>query len=214
MLKVTNPSTLPLRNLQTIQDGTLSFHYRGIPCLKNPFDLAIYTLLLWEMKPAAIIELGSAQGGSALWFASQAEAMGINTLVYSFDINPVEGVSHDKVTFGYGDIQNLSLSLSDDFLASLQRPLLVVEDGPHTYDACLSALKFFDAHLSAGDYMVIEDGIVDELGYTEYRSGPRRAIHQFLAEKPGRYEIDRRLCDYFGQNVTWNTDGYIRRVGE
>ena len=97
-------------------------------------------------------------------------------------------------------------------MTGLPRPLLIVEDGPHIYEASLSALRFFDSYLDQGDYIVIEDGIVDELGLSEYRSGPRRAIHQFLHEAGGRYEIDRHLCDYFGQNVTWNTDGYLRRV--
>ena len=28
----------------------------------------------------------------------------------------------------------------------------------------------------------------------------------------GRYEIDRTFCDYYGRNVTWNVDGYLRRI--
>src|SRR5258708_34070910 len=46
-----------------------------------------------------------------------------------------------------------------------------------------------------------------------YEGGPLRAIHDFLARTGGRYEGDRGLCDYFGRNVTWNVDGYLRRVG-
>jgi cephalosporin hydroxylase len=46
-----------------------------------------------------------------------------------------------------------------------------------------------------------------------YDGGPLRAIHEFLARTNGRYEIDRTLCDTFGTNVTWNVDGYLRRVG-
>jgi cephalosporin hydroxylase len=45
-----------------------------------------------------------------------------------------------------------------------------------------------------------------------YDGGPLRAIHEFLARTAPRYEIDRSLCDYFGPNVTWNVDGYLRRV--
>ena len=40
-----------------------------------------------------------------------------------------------------------------------------------------------------------------------------RRIRELFDEKvSGRYEIDRSLCDYFGHNVTWNVDGYLRRV--
>ena len=45
-----------------------------------------------------------------------------------------------------------------------------------------------------------------------YDGGPLRAIRDFLARSGGRFEVDRSLCDYFGHNVTWNVDGYLRRV--
>jgi cephalosporin hydroxylase len=45
-----------------------------------------------------------------------------------------------------------------------------------------------------------------------YDGGPLRAIHEFLARAGDRYEVDRTLCDYYGTNVTWNVDGYLRRT--
>ena len=46
----------------------------------------------------------------------------------------------------------------------------------------------------------------------QYEGGPLDAVHEFLARTNGRYQIDRTFCDYFGTNVTWNVDGYLRRV--
>jgi cephalosporin hydroxylase len=40
------------------------YTYRGVPMLKNPFDLALYLLLLWRLKPRTVIEIGSKSGGS------------------------------------------------------------------------------------------------------------------------------------------------------
>jgi len=58
-----------------------------------------------------------------------------------------------------------------------------------------------------------EDGILTAMRVADsYGGGPLRAIHEFLARSGGRYEIDRSLCDYFGRNVTWNVDGWRRRV--
>ena len=48
--------------------------------------------------------------------------------------------------------------------------------------------------------------------YDQYENGPNRAIATFLEETLGRYEIDRSYCDYYGENVTWNTNGYIKPV--
>jgi len=213
----TNPwtlSALSLEQLEGIQGGTMGYQYRGIPCYKNPFDLALYTMLLWEQKPQTIIELGSGEGGSAVWFASQLEALGLPGAVYSFDITPVTTVEYPGVTFAKADIHALDASLSKTFIDSLPRPFLIIEDGPHTFDASLAAMKFFDRYLSPGDYLVIEDGIVLELGLKHYDNGPRRAIDQFLSETDGRYIIDRRLCDYYGTNVTWNTNGYLTCVAD
>lgn len=44
-----------------------SYTYRGLPLIKTPFDFALYHLLLWNLKPKTIIEIGSFAGGSALW---------------------------------------------------------------------------------------------------------------------------------------------------
>ena len=70
-----------------------------------------------------------------------------------------------------------------------------------------------DRFLQRDEYIVIEDGILTAMRVADsYDGGPLHAIHEFLARTGARYEIDRTLCDYFGPNVTWNVDGYLRRV--
>jgi cephalosporin hydroxylase len=202
-------SEIPYDLLMTIQRGTMAWRHRGVPTLKNPFDLAIYPLLLARAQPATLIEIGSHAGGSALWFADQRPEM----RVLSIDVQPPEGVSHPSVTFLRGDAQRLAGVLTPDVMASLARPLLVVEDSSHFAGTTAAVLDFFDPILRPGEYIVIEDGILTAMrGAAAYNGGPLRAIHEFLARSVGRYEIDRSLCDTFGRNVTWNVDGYLRRI--
>src|SRR5690242_8113178 len=52
-------SAIPFDLHFSFQEGTLSYTYRGIPCLKHPIELALYTDLLWNLKPRTIIEIGS-----------------------------------------------------------------------------------------------------------------------------------------------------------
>ncbi len=66
-----NYSALPPRSMRSIQEGIYQFTYRNIACSKNPFDLALYSLLISKILPATIIEIGSASGGSAVWLADQ-----------------------------------------------------------------------------------------------------------------------------------------------
>lgn len=83
-------SALPLRTLSAIQYATTrKFEFEGVGCAKNPFDLALYTMLISKHRPRTIVEIGSFNGGSALWFAAQLRGMGIDGKVLSVDFNPV-----------------------------------------------------------------------------------------------------------------------------
>jgi len=206
-------SYIPLDQLNAIQKGTMAYEWKGVPCLKNPFDLALYQRLLWAQKPRTLIEIGSNKGGSALWFADMAEILGFRMRVISIDIVPVWGVKDKRIDFRTGDGRKLETVLSQRELAALPRPLLVIEDASHDYDQTLAALRFFDPVMRSGEYLIVEDGIIEAMLATDrYKGGPSKAIDEFLAEAGDRYEIDSRYCDYFGYNVTWNTNGYLKRL--
>ncbi|HVY88228.1 MAG TPA: CmcI family methyltransferase [Hyphomonadaceae bacterium] len=205
-------SSIPLEQLNSIQYGTMSYEWKGVPCLKNPFDLALYQMLLWRRKPRTLIEIGSNKGGSALWFADMAEILRIDMRIISIDIVLATGVEHPRIEFRKGDGRKLGETLSPQELASLPRPLLVIEDGSHDYDQSLASLRFFDPIMKSGEYLVIEDGIIESMQAAErYNGGPSKALDEFLAEAGERYEVDASYCDYFGYNATWNTNGYLRR---
>jgi len=206
-------SSLPAVYLDGIQRGTLQFSWKGAPCYKNPFDLALYSLLLWRQRPGTIIEIGTHSGGSALWFADQAQALGLKTRIISIDINPFTAFSDPRISFRGCDARTLHKALPDAEMNALPRPLLVIEDASHDYEVSLASLRFFDHCMRSGEYVCVEDGIVDSFGVQErHQGGPNRAVKEFLAEAGDRYEIDAGYCDYFGYNVTWNTNGYLKRV--
>ncbi len=206
-------SSIPYDLLMKIQQGTMTYRYRGIPMQKNPFDLALYPLLIERARPRTLIEIGSFAGGSALWFADQGRQLGLDLRVYSVDLQEPASVSHPSVTFLRGDARDLANILTPAFLQDMARPLMVVEDSSHIAGTTSAVLDFFDPWLRPGEYIVIEDGILSDMRVADlYEGGPLRAIHDFLARTGGRYEVDRGLCDYFGRNVTWNVEGYLRRV--
>jgi len=208
------PSTdLPYEVLMKIQQGAMAYRYRGVPLLKDPFDLALYPMLLERARPRTIIEIGSYAGGSAMWLADQAALIGLDLRVHSIDRQPPAGVAHPSVAFLQGDARDLGRTLTSSFLESIDRPLLVIEDSDHLAVTTAAVLEFFQAWLRPGEYICIEDGILTAMRAEDrYDGGPLRAIRDFLARSGGRFEVDRSLCDYFGHNVTWNVDGYLRRV--
>src|SRR5258708_10780717 len=122
---------IPHRLLHSIQNSLWRYTYRGVLMQKSPFDLALYTKLLWDSKPRTVIEIGTQHGGSALWFADQLKALGLDGHVHSVDITPPLGLSHPGVTFHQADARQIGLLFSREVVASLPRPLLVVEDSDH-----------------------------------------------------------------------------------
>jgi cephalosporin hydroxylase len=199
--------------LMKIQRGVMAYTYRGVPLLKNPFDLAIYPMLLERERPRTLIEIGSHMGGSALWFADQGALLGLELKVLSIDLEVPAAAPGPFVQFLRGDARELAEVLPPSVMSTLPRPLMVVEDSSHLSGTTAAVLEFFDPWLRKGEYVVIEDGILSEMRVADlYDGGPLRAMEEFLAKRPGRYEVDRGLCDYFGRNVTWNVDGYLRRL--
>ncbi len=207
-------TSLPRETLLGLQRSLHQYTYRDVPLLKNPFDLALYPRLVWALKPQTIFEIGSKSGGSALWMGDLLDAYGIDGHIYSLDIVKVERVSHPRVTFLEGNGRDPAATFTPQMLAGLPRPWLVIEDADHAYETSIAVLKFFDPRLHSGEYVIVEDGIISDL--TEdaaANSGPHRALKEFLAAHPGGYEIDAGYCDFFGYNLTWCTNGWLRKLG-
>ncbi len=206
-------SAIDRQNLQTIQAGSLNYTWRGVQCIKNPFDFASMFQLLWELKPRTIMEIGSCRGGSALMLADVAGMFKLDCHVWSVDINRVEDLPDDRITFLQGDALRLPEVFSAEQLAAMPHPWLIIEDSAHLYETTLGVLEFYDAYLQPGDYLVVEDGNVDDMGRSlEFHGGPNRAIKEFFEARGDLYQLDTLYCDFWGHNMTWNTNGYWLRV--
>ena len=118
-----------------------------------------------------------------------------------------------RIAFLAGDATRLGETLSPPMLAALPHPWLVVEDSAHTYEATLAALRFFAEATTAGDVVVIEDGVLSDLGMdAAYDGGPNRALAEFLETAPGVFRVLTPYCDMFGVNATYNPNGYLLRI--
>jgi cephalosporin hydroxylase len=194
----------------------LGYSYRGLSMLKNPFDVALYQKLIWQVKPRTVVEIGSYLGTSALWLADMLKMFEIEGQVLSLDLKPPRPpFERDDICFLQGDANCLEDSPLPDLLARCPRPLLVIEDSTHQSSTTLAVLRFFDKYLRRGEYIVVEDGLVTDLGVAHnYAGGPGLGISRFLATAGQRYEIDASFCDHYGHNFTGNPNGYLRRTAD
>jgi cephalosporin hydroxylase len=138
---------------------------------------------------------------------------GIKGRVISIDLRPpAPPYAPSNVAFLRGDANDIGVTLTPTLLQTLPHPWLVIEDSSHQYQATLAILRFFDSLLQRGEYIVIEDAGVTEMGDdARFDGGPARAIVEFMLGRRRDYEIDADYCDYFGSNVTGNPNGYLRR---
>lgn len=205
--------------LMSIYNGIVYYRYRGVPCLKSPFDFAILTRLLWDVRPRTIIEVGTNAGGSALWLADQLKVFRIDGVVHSVDNHsdrpndPGDNLpQQDNIKYYVGDARNLEATFSPEWVAAQPRPILVNEDSDHTADSSLAVLRWFNSFAEVGEYIVVEDGNTNEIIPGGHPcGGPLAGVDAFIKETGDKYIIDRQYCDMFGPNVTYFPDGYIRR---
>jgi cephalosporin hydroxylase len=183
--------------LLTCQGALSLMHWRGLPLLKNAFDFATYPMLLGELRPMSIFEVGSGLGASAIWFADTLTALGISARVDSVDLVEVQ-IEHPNVTFHQGDCSNPEQLFDLDVLRSAPHPWLVVEDAHHNVEA---VLEHFHKFLVPGDYLVVEDSDVK-----------REALRKFVGAHPSNYLVDTRFTDFFGRNATCAADSIFARV--
>lgn len=166
------------------QGAGTAFRWRGLPCFKTNYDIAIYAMLIDELRPRTIIELGSGTGGSALLFADLCTSAGLTTQVISVD-NVVVKTVDSRIAFIRSDCSDW-LEAMVRSKRRFRRPCLLVED---FHGDLAGFFKYVDLILDLGDYLVIEDSFPKQ-----------NRISEVIADRP--YLIDSKYTDFFGINCT------------
>jgi len=207
--KTDTPDTTTSFDLQSVDKGHHNTTYRGVKCIKCPFDYVMYQMIISEVQPDLIIEIGTNEGGSALYFADLLATLGkgeIHTIDIENRIDPL-AKAHDRITSFHDGWAAYDLSQVAKY-----KVVLVIEDSSHTYENTLAAIKRFAPVVTTGSYLIVEDGIVDALGISaQFGGGPVKAIKEFL-KKESQFVVDTKWCDFFGKNATFNTIGYLKKI--
>ena len=194
---------------KTINNGHFNVKYRGVSMIRCPFDYVMYQMIISEQKPDLIVEIGTNIGGGALYIADLMENIG-HGIVHTIDIKDQSNAllkTHPRIKLFINGWQNYDTKETAGF-----KKILVIDDASHTYEDVLETLNKFAPLISLGSYFIVEDGIVTTLGRDKaLDGGPLRASREFLQSNP-EFEIDRKYCDMFGKNATFNPNGYLKRI--
>jgi cephalosporin hydroxylase len=196
--------------LKDIDAGHHLVTYKGVIAKKCPFDYVLYQMLITEIKPDLIIEIGTNKGGSALYLADLLSMNGRGEL-HTIDLPDNK---EDLIIHSHPNIKIFKEGYSGYDTTRLTgfNKVMIIDDGSHIYEEVLTTLEKFSPFVTTGSYFIVEDGIINELGLEQkYHGGPQKAIHEFL-KKNKNFEADRKWCDFFGPNATFNVNGYLKKL--
>jgi cephalosporin hydroxylase len=190
--------------------------WMGVHTLKSPMDMWNYQEILASLRPSIIIEFGTNQGGSALFFSSVMQQIGRPYVILSVDI--AASVISDR-TKSDPNIRLLTTSSSSPEVRStiqgLRRdfhgPAFAILDSDHSKQHVLAEMMNLRDVLVAGDYLVVEDSNIN--GHPVKRSfgpGPYEAIQEYFRMFPKDYEHDSDRERKFGFSFAPN--GFLRRL--
>jgi cephalosporin hydroxylase len=189
-------------------------NYRGVRTLKLPLDLWNYQEIMFERNIHWVIETGTRHGGSALYFADLLAAANREGGVVSIDVthealDPL-AAAHPRVQLLLGDSASEPIRQQAMALVPGDRRggLLLILDSDHTASHVLRELETWVPHLRRGDYLIVEDTIVN--GHPvrpDFGPGPYEALAEYVNRYPGHLLRDDAREEKFG--CTFAARGYF-----
>ena len=217
--------TLP--QVANMCQGKYATYWKGAPLLKDPFAMQMYTQMIQRIQPRTIFDLGTAMGGSALFFADLLQVLGPpGAIVLSVDIQDNRSPdivaamdAHPCIQFVEGDAVDfgaLVKVLRQRNSGESSHPWIVTEDCHVDSYAVASQVRLYG---EPGDYLVFED--TQEFGpnvagmsaadMDQYRTGFGRekytGVLEAMALFTPEFLVDTEYTDAFGYNGTMQVNG-------
>jgi len=218
-------SEIPGDVWRTLLKNTYLQTWKGIILNKGFAEIATYPILLHELQPKTIIELGALNGGSALWLSDNLEIFGIKAEIYSVDIDlsllDKKAKSKPNIHFIQGDCNQIESVLTPSILASLPHPWLLIDD---VHINTIGICEYFHQNgLQTGDYFILEDTNAEiwkfwnDEGWEEEQEMMEAVeklnnMKKWLQCHEDQYLVDTHYQDLFGYNGSKNCNSVLQRV--
>lgn len=171
-----------------------TFTWLGRPIIQLPEDMFRVQEVVSSLQPDVIVETGVAHGGSLIFYASLAKALGRGRVIgVDIDIRPHNRAaieSHplfDFITLIEGSSTAPAVVDQVGRLISPDDTVMVMLDSGHSKDHVLGELEAYSPFVTVGSYIVAADGIMQDLVGAPRSNddwawnNPRSAAAEFLS---------------------------------
>jgi cephalosporin hydroxylase len=182
----------------------------GHPIWQNVLDLWVIQETIAEIRPALLLETGTNQGGSALFYAHLFDLLGTGTVV-TVDIERMQDLRHARITTLIGSsVSSEILSLMREHVEAAAGPVMVILDSDHQEEHVRAELEAYSAFVTEGSFLLAQDGVIDTVPwFADARPGPLPAIRSFVASHP-EFEVDEDRSRRF--LISHHPSGWLRRI--
>ncbi len=199
----------------------------GEPILQLPQDMFALQEIIFKTRPKYIIELGTAWGGSLLFYSTLMECVGGERII-GVDIYIPDDLKQRVGSFGRiseritwvkgSSVEESTLDEIKSIIGN-ERQVMVVVDTFHTHEHVLKELRLYSSLVGLGCYLVCCDTHVENIPeIVENRprpwgkgNNPMTALREFLNEND-KFEVDKQLENKL--LFTLHPGGYLKRCKE
>jgi len=205
-----------------------SLSWMGMPIWQLAEDMIRLQEVICQLQPDVIIETGTNEGGSAIFFASLCKLLDHGRVI-SIDVSIPEHVRNEVSKHSLGSLVTLiegdsvspeTLRKVSDLIGDEER-VMVFLDSAHTKAHVLSELKMYEQFVKPGSYIVATDGVMETLYDTPNgdplweKDNPASAARDFQKEN-NNFVIERPKAlfneDKVVNSLTYWPDAWLKRT--
>ncbi|MBI1978254.1 MAG: class I SAM-dependent methyltransferase [Candidatus Omnitrophica bacterium] len=186
----------------------------GVKTGQNPCDNWVMQEIITEVKPDFIIETGTGEGGTTLFYATVLSQVNELGKILTIDLVPQFGKAskfklfQERVEFIQGS--TTSPKIVEAVTQRVKgKKVLITLDSKHTKENVLNEIKCYAPLVSRDSYLVVQD--TNANGHPvlpDFGPGPYEAVQEFL-KTDKNFVIDHNREKFL---LTFYPSGYLKRI--
>jgi cephalosporin hydroxylase len=192
----------------------LNTRWLGVHSQQAPTDNWSMQEIISEIRPDYIVETGTANGGTSLFYADVLSSVNPEGRVITVDVQQhVEDASKlpmwkERVEMIVGS--SVDPRVTDQIARAVSgKKVLVTLDSLHTRDHVLRELEIYSKLVSPGSYLVVQDTNINGHPVAPGSGpGPGEAVEEFL-KTHDNFQVDRSREKFL---LTFYPGGWLKRV--